>query len=60
MKRPALAKAKCPICGDPAMPADRPFCSPRCRDVDLHRWLAGAYAIPGAPAGEAVDEDDET
>ena len=42
----------CPICGKPAVAAHRPFCSPRCRDVDLHRWLSGAYAIP-------VVEDDE-
>jgi endogenous inhibitor of DNA gyrase (YacG/DUF329 family) len=32
----------------------RPFCSPRCRDVDLHRWLSGSYAIPAA-----MGDDDE-
>lgn len=52
-------KAPCPICGLPASPADRPFCSPRCRDVDLNRWLSGAYAIPGAQA-ETDSEEPES
>ena len=50
--RPTPAPARpCPICGKPASLADRPFCSPRCRSVDLNRWLTGAYAIP------VVEED---
>lgn len=36
----------CPICQKPAAPAYRPFCSRRCADVDLSRWLTGRYAIP--------------
>ena len=36
----------CPICGKPVLAAYRPFCSRRCADVDLARWLNGAYAIP--------------
>jgi uncharacterized protein len=41
------ASAKpCPICGKPASAASRPFCSERCRDVDLNRWLSNSYAIP--------------
>lgn len=49
----------CPICGKPAIVATRPFCSKRCADVDLHRWLGGVYAIPVADAadGEAEDKD---
>jgi uncharacterized protein len=43
----------CPICGKPAVDATRPFCSPRCRDVDLNRWLSGRYVIP------AKDEEDD-
>ncbi len=39
--------APCPICGKPAAPAFKPFCSKRCADVDLQRWLSGRYAIPG-------------
>jgi len=37
----------CPECGKPSNPATAPFCSPRCRDVDLNRWLSGKYVIPG-------------
>jgi endogenous inhibitor of DNA gyrase (YacG/DUF329 family) len=43
----------CPICGKPATEASRPFCSERCRDVDLNRWLSNSYAIP------ASKDDDE-
>jgi endogenous inhibitor of DNA gyrase (YacG/DUF329 family) len=46
----------CPICSKPELPAYRPFCSKRCADVDLHRWLSGRYAVP---AVEADDEDEE-
>ena len=46
--------AKCPICAKPAAEAFRPFCSKRCRDVDLNRWLSGAYVVPGK---EEEDED---
>jgi endogenous inhibitor of DNA gyrase (YacG/DUF329 family) len=46
----------CPICSKPAEPAFRPFCSRRCADVDLSRWLKGSYAIPGARAGEEEEE----
>ncbi|MBI5263526.1 MAG: DNA gyrase inhibitor YacG [Bradyrhizobium sp.] len=42
----------CPICGKPAQQATRPFCSSRCRDVDLHRWLSGSYVIPGREGDE--------
>jgi endogenous inhibitor of DNA gyrase (YacG/DUF329 family) len=37
----------CPICGKPASEATLPFCSPRCRDVDLNRWLSNSYVVPG-------------
>ena len=43
----------CPICGKPTEDDSRPFCSRRCADVDLNRWLAGVYAVPGK------DEEDE-
>lgn len=42
----------CPICGKPAAADRHPFCSRRCADVDLARWLGGRYAIPGAPVAE--------
>ncbi len=43
----------CPICAKLADDAAKPFCSKRCADIDLHRWLKGSYAIPGRD-GEAV------
>ena len=39
-------KRSCPLCGKPSHQKYHPFCSARCADVDLHRWLAGVYAIP--------------
>ena len=36
----------CPICGDDVSQKYRPFCSRRCADIDLSRWLNGTYAIP--------------
>ena len=48
---------RCPICGKPATVRDRPFCSPRCAQIDLGRWLNGNYAIPGEEgADEAAEE----
>lgn len=45
---------KCPICGKPPVDKYRPFCSKRCADIDLNRWLSGGYAIPASP-----DEDED-
>ena len=50
--RKASARS-CPICGNAADPAFKPFCSRRCADIDLNRWLSGVYAIP------VKDEEDE-
>ena len=36
----------CPICSKPAVQKYRPFCSRRCADLDLGKWLTGAYAVP--------------
>ena len=44
----------CPICDKPTDPAYRPFCSKRCADLDLARWMTGRYAVPGPP----LDGDD--
>lgn len=49
------ASRPCPICGKPALAAFRPFCSKRCADIDLGRWLKGGYVIPGEPLEEADD-----
>jgi len=60
-EEPKAGKAKatakpCPICGKPAAEASKPFCSERCRDVDLNRWLSDSYRIPAA---KDDDEDAE-
>jgi uncharacterized protein len=51
------SSSKCPICSARAEHEFRPFCSRRCADVDLSRWLRGAYAIP--VGGDDADEDGE-
>jgi endogenous inhibitor of DNA gyrase (YacG/DUF329 family) len=51
---PARIKG-CPICGKPSTAESRPFCSERCRDVDLNRWLSGTYVVR---ASDDADEDD--
>jgi len=52
------AGRRCPICGEPTETAYRPFCSARCRDVDLGRWLGGGYVIAGGQADADEDGDD--
>ena len=52
----------CPICNKDGVPQYRPFCSKRCADIDLGRWLRGTYVIPGQPlddlaSDEALDGD---
>ena len=47
---------KCPICGKPSVEAFKPFCSKRCADVDLNRWLTGAYVIPARDDEPAEDD----
>ena len=53
-KSKSAGTAQCPICSRPTDAAYRPFCSRRCADVDLGRWLSGSYAIP-----VTHDEEDE-
>ncbi|MEM8854596.1 MAG: DNA gyrase inhibitor YacG [Pseudomonadota bacterium] len=48
----------CPICGKPSAQDARPFCSKRCADIDLHRWLGGHYAIP-VPEDDTEGTDEE-
>jgi endogenous inhibitor of DNA gyrase (YacG/DUF329 family) len=56
--RPAKPPRPCPICGRMSVAAFHPFCSKRCADIDLHRWLGGRYAIPGEPVDpEPRDEE---
>ncbi len=51
-----MTQKKCAVCE--VRPIDtkfKPFCSKRCADVDLSRWLKGSYAIPGQPADQAEE-----
>lgn len=53
---------RCPICGtefDPGQSSAKPFCSDRCRSIDLRRWLDETYSLPMIPDPEA-DELPET
>ena len=49
---------KCPICGKPASQDCRPFCGPACAYIDLGRWLAGRYAVPGEPVSDSAETED--
>jgi len=51
-----LSAGACPICGKAADLTYKPFCSRRCADIDLNRWLSGVYAVP---VKEDEDEDGE-
>ena len=52
---PRKTNGACPICGKPRTERYAPFCSRRCADIDLHRWMSGVYAVPAADG----DEEDE-
>lgn len=50
---------KCPICGKPVEWKDnpfRPFCSERCKLVDLGRWVSDEYSVPGSPLPQEPDD----
>ncbi|WP_375705630.1 DNA gyrase inhibitor YacG, partial [Bartonella sp. AA86SXKL] len=46
----------CPICGQMAQQNAYPFCSTRCRAIDLNRWLSGSYILPPLP--QKADEEE--
>jgi uncharacterized protein len=50
---------RCPICGKPAVVAHRPFCSARCANIDLGRWLKEGYSIPTDDQPEDAGDDSE-
>jgi uncharacterized protein len=56
-RRKSNRTPRCPICGRPRVHEYRPFCSARCRDVDLGRWFGEAYRVPAAEPG--YDHGDE-
>jgi endogenous inhibitor of DNA gyrase (YacG/DUF329 family) len=43
---------RCPTCGERSVREHRPFCSRRCADIDLGRWLKGNYRVPTDEAPE--------
>jgi len=47
---------KCPICQKPASQEHKPFCSKRCAEVDLGRWLTESYALPSRPQADEEEE----
>jgi endogenous inhibitor of DNA gyrase (YacG/DUF329 family) len=57
-----MASRRCPQCGVPVSwdgNPDRPFCSERCRLIDLEGWLGERYAIPGEPLAAQADDGDD-
>lgn len=55
-------RSGCPICGKPAAAKYRPFCSRRCADLDLGRWLSGTYRVPSeelAPEAETPGGEED-
>ncbi len=51
--------SKCPICGKTSDFNYRPFCSKRCADIDLNRWLSGVYKIETDEAPETAIPGDQ-
>lgn len=54
----SIAKARrsrCPICQKPSVAEHRPFCSARCKTIDLGRWLGGGYRVPTEEEPEEGD-----
>lgn len=60
MSKPAPKPTPCPICSKDALSTDAsyPFCSQRCRNVDLGRWLDGAYLISRPIEQDDLEQDD--
>lgn len=50
----------CPICAKEVDAKYRPFCSRRCADVDLGKWLTGSYAIPSQDEDDTDTQDEKT
>ncbi len=62
MTRTRTLKLRCPICKNEVKSTDAefPFCSERCRTIDLGKWASGAYVIssPGSESEEAIADGD--
>ena len=53
-----ISRPRCPICGKPATPSARPFCSPRCSRIDLNRWLTESYRVETTEVPDDSAEED--
>jgi uncharacterized protein len=53
------ASRRCPVCGKTAAARHQPFCSPRCSDIDLGRWLKGTYRVETAEGPDDPPVDDK-
>jgi uncharacterized protein len=53
---PLRPSRPCPICGKPSVRQFHPFCSARCADIDLNRWLSGSYVIPAEKVEDEAEE----
>jgi len=58
-RQPDKRAPSCALCGKPQTVKFKPFCSKRCADRDLGKWLGGSYAIPGEPLSKAAQEEEE-
>lgn len=56
---PPIFRPPCPICGKPAVSGHRPFCSARCRNIDLGRWLNGTYRVETDEPPDDPSDDTE-
>jgi len=56
----SAATPRCPTCGKPVTDPqeDAPFCSSRCRLIDLGEWFGGRYRIPSEDSASPGDADD--
>jgi len=54
---PLRPRGKCPICGKPSDRTLSPFCSRRCANIDLNRWLSGTYSIPAVEAEPGSEKE---
>ena len=52
-----MSAAVCPICGKPTVAEARPFCSKRCADIDLQRWLSDRYVLPDSEESDDIPDD---
>lgn len=57
--RAVRLQARCPGCGKPTDEKFRPFCSKRCADIDLGRWLKESYRVPSDEQPDGGDDSPE-